>query len=201
MARYETERRVGHSAADMFALVADIETVDGVELVEPAIQTIGPRPLDGTGDDAELIETQGPIITVNWSDAEIDGIDLVEGRAPGDGEFVIDVGAADRENLVIGEQYDMVGGETGRETFTLVGTALFGNENSLGGAILVFFSLGEGVGHRLVADHVNAVLERLHRVIEVAVVRGHDRDDISPVDPRSLCVDQLIRVGVGPIGS
>ncbi len=102
------------------------------------------------------------------SDADIDGVDLVEGRAPGDREFVIDVGAADREDLVIGEQYDMVGGETGRETFTLVGTALFGNENSLGGAILVFFSLEE-------AQRLNGI-EGKAQYINVAAEPGTDTE-------------------------
>ena len=41
------------------ALLDDVQDVEGVELAEPVIQTLGPRPLDGTSDDAELIDLEG----------------------------------------------------------------------------------------------------------------------------------------------
>ena len=173
------------------ALLDEVRAVDGVAEAEPLIQVLNPRPLNGTGPGAELIETPGPVLSFNWTDTELDGVDLVEGEAPDEpGEFAIDVGAADNEGLVVGEQYDVVGGNQGLETYTLVGTARFGNENSLGGAILVFYTL-EDI-QRL------AGLEGQAQYINVSGESGTDREELIarlneslPADVEAVSGDQV----------
>ncbi len=112
-------------------LVDVLAGVDGVEEIDAALQSLKIVPVKANGDP---IQTFGaPILSYNWTDS-INPLTVVDGRAPtGPGEFAIDVGTADRENLVVGERYDLVGG-AGRESFELVGMTRFGNENSLAGS-------------------------------------------------------------------
>lgn len=130
-----TERPIPEDVVD---LVADVE---GVAIVEPGAQSTTIIPV---ASDGEAIATTGaPVFSFNWSDSSLDPLTLVDGRPPdGRGEFAVDVGTADREDLVVGESYDVIGAD-GREPFTLVGTTRFGDENSLAGAVLLSFTLDE----------------------------------------------------------
>ncbi len=123
------------------ALVDVVRAVEGVAAAEAGTQSSKIVPVSADG---EPIRTTGaPILSFNWSDSPLDPLTLVEGQAPaGPGEFVIDEGTADREDLVVGETYDVIGAE-GREPFRLVGLSRFGDANSLGGAILVSYTLDE----------------------------------------------------------
>ncbi len=123
------------------ALVGVVRAVDGVAAAEPATQSMKIVPVRADG---EPIRTTGaPILSFNWSDSPLDPLTLVEGRAPaGPGQFVIDQGTADREGFVVGGTYDVIGA-AGREPFQLVGLSRFGDANSLGGAILVSYTLDE----------------------------------------------------------
>ena len=60
--------------------------------------------------------------------------------------------------------------------------------------------LGEGVGDRLVADHVEAVTECRDRVRVMAVVRRHDRDDVGAVGAGGLGIEQRVRRRVCTVG-
>jgi hypothetical protein len=64
-----------------------------------------------------LMESFGPpILSFNWVDNRLSPLSIVADAAPaGPGEFVIDVGTADREGFELGEYYDV----GGRESFTL----------------------------------------------------------------------------------
>ena len=55
-------------------------------------------------------------------------------------------------------------------------------------------------GQRLVADHVQAGLERVARGRVVLGVRGHDREHVDAVGARRLAGEQLGMVAVGPVG-
>ena len=55
---------------------------------------------------------------------------------------------------------------------------------------------GECVGHRLVADHVEAEIDGSHRVVEVAVVRGHDRHHFRTVRTCGFGLQHRQRVGM-----
>jgi putative ABC transport system permease protein len=122
------------------ALLDELAEVAGVGEIDAALQSLKIVPVKPDG---EPIETLGaPILSFNWTDS-INPLTVAEGHAPtGPGEFAIDVGTADREKLIVGESYDLVGG-SGREPFTLVGLTRFGEENSLAGAVIVSLTLDE----------------------------------------------------------
>ena len=121
---------------DVFDIV---QGVDGVREAIPITASLKVIPLkpDGT-----TIETLAPIFAFNWSETELDALELVEGRYPGPGEFALDETTAGDEGFVIGETYDIVG-INGREPFELVGINRFGEENALAGAVLMSFTLDE----------------------------------------------------------
>ena len=127
-------RPFDESAAD---LIADVE---GIELAEVGIQSTKLVPIV----DGDPVDTGGPpILSFNWYDSALSPLTLVEGEAPdGPGEFVVDLGSADRHDLFVGETYDMIG-VAGAEPFTLVGLTRFGNENSLAGAMIMALPLDE----------------------------------------------------------
>jgi hypothetical protein len=60
--------------------------------------------------------------------------------------------------------------------------------------------VGERGRERLVADHVQAGLERVAGGRVVLGVRGHDRERVDAVAARALAGDQLGVVAVGPVG-
>jgi putative ABC transport system permease protein len=178
-------------------LVTQLAAVDGVEKIEPGVQSLKIVPVKPDGN---AIETFGaPILSFNWTDS-INPLTVVEGQAPmGPGEFAIDVGTGDRENLIVGESYDLVG-VAGREPFTLVGMTRFGNQNSLAGAVLISLTLEEvqrldgsqGVVQwiQIVSDgtETDVLIDRLEQVLpsDVEAVPGdvvvaENKDDFSAV--------------------
>ncbi|MEO1061219.1 MAG: FtsX-like permease family protein [Actinomycetota bacterium] len=122
------------------ALVDVVRGVDGVATAEPGLETYKIVPVDGDGDP---VETAGPpIISANYVEST-SSVSVDSGRAPtGPGEFTIDITAADRFDFEVGETYDVIGVD-GREPFELVGTIRFGEDNVLGGAVLMTFELSE----------------------------------------------------------
>jgi putative ABC transport system permease protein len=127
-------QRIDESVADV---VAGVEGVDSVKVGAQSFKTV---PVKANG---EPIETFGPpIFALNWLDGT-DSLRVVAGEAPdGPGEFAIDETAADTNEFVVGETYDVIGAN-GREPFTLVGVTRFGEQNATAGAVIVSFTLDE----------------------------------------------------------
>jgi putative ABC transport system permease protein len=128
-------QRIDESVADVVAGVA------GVEEIMVGAQSFKTIPVKANGDP---IETFGPpIFAINWLDVGSDSLQVVAGEAPaGPGEFALDETSAERNDFVIGEEYEIIG-VNGREPFTLVGVTRFGDENALAGAVLVSMTLDE----------------------------------------------------------
>jgi putative ABC transport system permease protein len=123
------------------SLLAVVTAVEGVDQAEPGSQSGKIVPVKANGDP---VETGGaPILSFNWTDSTLSPLTVVAGEAPdGPGEFAVDESTADRDNLVVGNTYDVIGID-GREPFTLVGHTRFGEGNALAGAVLMSFTLDE----------------------------------------------------------
>ncbi|MGI9621916.1 MAG: ABC transporter permease [Acidimicrobiales bacterium] len=124
---------------DVVDLVAEVE---GVEVAEPGTESLK---IIAVKPDGEAIDGIGgaPVLSFNWSESGLGPLTVVEGSPPsGPGEFVLDVGTADNNDLVVGQTYEMIG-VGGREPFTLVGFTRFGEENALAGAVIMSFTLAE----------------------------------------------------------
>ena len=123
------------------SLVDVVAGVDGVVEVDPGLESARIVPINGNGDP---VETGGaPILSFSWTDSEFNPLTVIEGEPPdGPGEFAIDTTRADRDDLIVGESYEIIGVD-GRETFELVGITRFGDENALAGAVLMSFALDE----------------------------------------------------------
>jgi putative ABC transport system permease protein len=178
-------------------LFDELAAVDGVGQIEPGVQSLKIIPVKADG---TAIETFGaPILSFNWTDS-INPLTVIEGEAPtGPGEFAIDVGTADREHLIVGESYDLVG-VAGREPFTLVGHTRFGNQNSLAGAVIVSLTLDEiqrlngsegdlqwiqiqsdGTDTDVLIDRLEQVLPSDVEAVPGDVVVAENKDDFSAV--------------------
>ena len=123
------------------SLVDVVEAVEGVREVGPGLETMRIVPV---GADGDPVETGGaPILAFSWADTIFSPLTIIDGNPPGGpGEFAIDTTSADREDLVVGNTYDIIG-VNGREPFELVGITRFGEENALAGAVLMSFPLDE----------------------------------------------------------
>lgn len=181
------------------ALLDAVAAVDGVEEAVAGTQSAKIVPITGSGDP---IETGGaPILSFNWSGSDLSALTLVDGKVPeGPGEFAVDVSTAERENMVVGEAYDIIGAD-GREPFELVGINRFGEENALAGAVLVSFTLDElqrldgseglirwisvagepGVDNDVLIDRLEAALPGEVEVVSGEEVIAEDQEDFSGV--------------------
>ena len=120
--------------------VAAINATEGVSAAEGRVDgRVQPIRADGTP-----VTTAGPpLIGFSWADATNDGrTTIVEGSAPGPGEFVIDVDSAEQNGFEVGEAYGVVTTE-GRFDFTLSGIHRFGENNDLLGAVLTAFAIDD----------------------------------------------------------
>ncbi len=184
------------------AILDDVRRVDTVAEAAGVFQSFKVVPTDGTGPGAQPLETQGPpVLAFNWGPSSLNPMTVVAGVAPdGPGEFVMDLGAIEREGFVLGERYDIIGAG-GREPFTLVGATRFGDENSLAGATLLAFTIEEiwrldgsepgyhqieisaspGVTQRELVDDVAAVLPSGVEAITGDEATSDDQDDFSTV--------------------
>ena len=115
-----------------------VEQVAGVEGVATAVgevtgyaQLVDPN----TGDP---ISTMGPpTLGVSWNPAA-GGLEVRTGRPPGPGEIAVDAGTAERYDLRIGQDIDVILIGPPR-TFPISGTVGIGDLDSLGGATLAVF--------------------------------------------------------------
>ncbi len=121
------------------SIADDIRAVDGVAIVEPALQRFA-QLLDADGD--VITPAGGPTLGVSWEgDDGIAGVTIKEGRAPvGPDELAIDKATADTEGLAVG---DTVAYLTDVGTFdgTITATVGLGSADSFGGAQLVALDL------------------------------------------------------------
>lgn len=122
-------------------LIDTVAEVEGVEVAEGGIggtaQPVAP--------DGEPVTTTGaPLLGQAWGQEDrLYPVTLAEGAKPDEaGEIAIDQGTFEEFDFAIGDDVDVLL-PTGRETFTLVGTATFGESNSLVGARLTMFSVEE----------------------------------------------------------
>lgn len=150
------------------SLVADVSAVEGVEVAEGGVtgfaQPVGP--------DGEPVTTTGaPLLASSWGvNDELYPVSLAEGEKPdAPDEVAVDQGTFDEYGFELGQEVEVLLAG-GSETFTLVGTATFGESNSLAGARLTLFE--PATAHR-VLDR-----EGLVDVIDVAVVDGADPDEV-----------------------
>ncbi len=154
--------------ADFVEVVAGVDGVadaaPGIESPWDAIQVI-----DGDG---EPIVTIGPPqIAYAWSDnAELSPFTLIDGAAPGRGEFAVDFDSASAFDLAVGDTYDIVT-PSGRVNLTLSGTSSFGSENETLGAVLVQFNSSE-TGSILGIDGVNTVDVQVEDGADIAAVQA-----------------------------
>ena len=164
-----TDRQIDESVADILV------DIDGVAAVNPNTDSMSVTPLNGNGE--PLGSMMSPVVAVSWDGSEIGALRLVDGRVPGPGEFVLDQATAERENMVIGQSYDVVGSR-GPEPFELVGINRFGEEGTLGDFGMASFQLAElqrldeseglvryidvagepGVGAEVLASRIDAAL-------------------------------------------
>jgi putative ABC transport system permease protein len=119
-------------------LVAELAGIDGVAVAEGGIAgTAQPVAPDG-----EPVTTTGaPLLGNSWGETDqLYPVTLAEGEKPDEaGEIAMDQGTFEEYDFALGQQVDVLL-PTGRETFTLVGTATFGESNSLAGARLTLFT-------------------------------------------------------------
>ena len=145
-----------------------VQSVDGVGLAQPGLSSAKIVPIKPDG---EPMETFGPpILSFNWDDSDLSPMTIEAGRAPtAPGEFAMDVDGADRDGFEIGETYDIIG-TAGPESFELVGTTRFGEDNALAGAVLVSFTLDE-------IQRLDDNVGKLHW-IDVSAAEGTDPEQL-----------------------
>jgi putative ABC transport system permease protein len=117
----------------------DVLVVDGVEASAIQVGAQGVVIIDGDG---EAITANAPSFGQNWiTEPSLQQYFLADGREPtGSDEFVVNVDAAEDNDLVIGESYE-ISGPLEQRPFTLVGTANFADadEDKSIGAISAMF--------------------------------------------------------------
>ncbi len=149
------------------ALVDVVAGVEGVEVAYPNTDTLQVVVLDS--DASPLGSTMSPVVAVSWDGSDTGALILLDGKVPGPGEFAMDEGTADRENLILGDTYTVVGVD-GPEQFKFVGINRFGEEGTLSDFGLVSFPLDEL--QRLDGS------EGLVRYIDVVAASGVDVDEL-----------------------
>lgn len=125
-------------------------------------------------DDGTILTSNGPpVFAFNWTtEPQLSALTIETGRPPeGLNEFVIDLGAAERNNMVVGNTYEMVvPTDEGKTTATLVGTSRFGEDNTTNGATLMQFSTEaahEYFGTPGVYDSVSIAIDGTRPVVDV----------------------------------
>lgn len=121
-------------------LVEQLRAVDGVAAAEGVVEGVA-QPVDASG---EAVTTAGaPLLGFSWGPTDdAYPVDLALGTKPGPGEIAIDQQTFDDHDFSLGDEVEVLV-PSGNETFTLVGTVVFGESNSLAGARLTMFEPGD----------------------------------------------------------
>ncbi|HEU5082547.1 MAG TPA: FtsX-like permease family protein [Acidimicrobiales bacterium] len=151
-------------------LVDVVAGVDGVQVAEGGVggtaQPVAP--------DGEPITTTGaPLLGTSWGATDrLYPVTLNLGEKPdAPGEIAFDQGTFEDNGYELGDQVDVLLPD-GRETFTLVGTATFGESNSLAGAVLTMFEPGEAQRVFDSEGRFDEIYIGLDEGADVAEVRG-----------------------------
>ncbi|MEL6982575.1 MAG: ABC transporter permease, partial [Actinomycetota bacterium] len=113
-------------SADLLEVVASVE---GVADVAPSVEAGWDAVQILDGDGQPFVTNGPPHIAEAWSNNdELGAYTLIEGSAPDVGEFVVDLDAAAKHGIVIGDSYDFTT-PTGPTTLTLSGISTFGVDN------------------------------------------------------------------------
>ncbi len=123
------------SDGDMEVILGIDGVANAVGVVQAPDNAVRPIKADGT----EIPTTGPPQLAFNWTDAEAEGsspLVLVDGEAPEDGEFVMDIDSATTHDFVVGDTYAVIT-PTGRHDLTLSGLTRFGEDNATLGAVLM----------------------------------------------------------------
>lgn len=145
-------------------LVDTVGAVDGVGIVEPALQRYA-QLVDSEG---KVIATAGaPTFGVSWEgEGGIAGITLKDGRAPSaPDEVALDKATADAEGFVVGDRVEYLT-DFGRFEATIVGLIGLGSADSFGGAQLIAMDLPTALDHLGANGNVD--------VIDIEVAEGAD---------------------------
>ena len=179
------------------SLIEVVASVDGVAEAVPYSDSSKIVPVNATGE--PIASSLAPVFAVSWDGSPTSPFTLTEGEIPdGPGEFALDIDTAARENMVVGQTYDMIGID-GPEPFTLVGLNRFGEEATLGGFSLVSMPLDE-------LQRLDGT-EGLLRYIDVAAVSGVDQntlvsrlDAAVPAEIEAVSRDAVVAEGQEDIG-
>ena len=124
---------------DVTSVLAVDGVADAVGFVEAPENSV--RPITPAGE--EIPSAGPPQLAFSWSDAPgFSPFTLVEGTAPDPGQFLLDLGSAERHGFEIGETYTVLTG-TGRHDLTLSGLTRFGSDNQTLGATLMAMNATE----------------------------------------------------------
>ncbi len=144
-------------------LVSTIQDVDGIDAVMGSVAGTA-QPVAPDGD--PVTTTGAPLIGTSWgAEDQLSSVSLEQGHKPGPGEIALDQGTFEEYDYQLGQSVDVLLPQ-GRQTFTLVGTATFGDSNSLAGARLTLFD----------PEQAQQVFDRVGKwdTIDIAVDSGAD---------------------------
>ena len=149
-----------------------LATITATEGVEAAAGTIGGR-IQPVRADGTPVETQGPpLIGFSWNEATNDGRNpIVEGSAPGSGEFVMDIDSAANNGFEIGQTYTVTSSEGRFDDMTLSGIFSFGENNDTLGAVLTGYDLAD-------TREILGVADGRFDEIEVVLTEGWNASDV-----------------------
>lgn len=152
-------------------LVEVVANVDGIAGTAPSIEA-GWDVVQLLDNEGQPLSTGGPPhVATAWSDyVELSASSLVDGEPPDVGDFVIDYGAANKFDLVIGDTYEFTT-PTGRTTLTLSGTTSFGADNATLGALVIEVN-SQQAGELFAIDGVNKINIQLADGADPTVVQA-----------------------------
>jgi putative ABC transport system permease protein len=155
-------------SADLVDVVADVE---GVADAAPGIEA-GWDVVQLLGEDGKPVSSDGPPhIAYAWSDnSQLSAFSLMEGAPPGLDQFTIDLDAAAKYDLVIGESYELTT-PTGRKHLMLSGTSSFGADNETVGAVLMQMNADQA-GDLFGIDGVNTISIQVDNNADIAAVQA-----------------------------
>jgi putative ABC transport system permease protein len=169
-------------------LVAKVRQVDGVSAATGAISG------QGTGDQIRLLDAKGKEIGnenapkfgfgFDPKAVRFNPLNLVTGRwAAADHEVVVDKGTADDQHLKVGSKIGVTS-RSGKESFTVVGVAKYGDVNSLGGATIGVFDVP--TAQRLLGKQ--GQLDTIYVAADPGVSDKQLVKDLKPVVPKDATV-------------